>query len=383
MTIWTTPKYKALFAEGASLKVLPEERARKGFAAEAAPGDMAVLGLEGYEIDFLATLKSRGINCPVVFLTPEPVTTGDELVPYNALILDLRKMGVPDAMRVVNFIARITSERASEGICRARPNSRGAAHAEEGAPETQVQAGEVIAYHMNGRIPVVAALQFCRAGEVFTARLTCEVRSAGDDSLVLHKFRPSVITGDLKLKPSGDGTFYDAPFRHGHELELNDRAVVIFSHGDRSYEAVLKVLDISEEKMTVAAPVGLLHERRKNLRIEPDPSKPVDLYALVPGEPTMSVTLTDISQRGVGFVSERDFAIGDVLDFTIVVPEPRAVVLAQGEIMFKKKQGANFRYGAGLGLHPWDEEKVFRYIMRRELEIIERLRQVTRERSRF
>lgn len=330
MTVWTTPELSGLLSEGLPLKALPREKIKGSFLEGASSDDVAVTTLDEDYMDFLATAKTRGMRGPIIFVTPEPTIAREELLFYNAIILDLERLGADGVRRLVNFIIRVSNGRASNGASSAiatpaRP-APGAGQPGDGSP---VDVREVILYTVREHVPVVAALQFCRAGEVFSAKLSCEVKSLEQGRMVLHKFRPAVVTADLKLRHFDPAESYEAPFRHGHELELSDTLAVLLPHEGKSYEAVLDIREIKGEEIWATVPDSLLRERRRHVRVEPDPAKPVELFMLMPGEPTMSVALADISQRGIGFLAGRDLSPGEIHSFTIVLPEPRAIILGR------------------------------------------------------
>jgi hypothetical protein len=322
MTVWTTPELSGLLSEGMPFKALPGEAIKSSFLENASSDDVAVTALEEDYMDFLAAAKTRGMRGPLIFVSPEPAVAREELLLDNAIILDLKRLGADGVKRLVNFIIGISGEWAS----RDEAPARAAAHSTEAAqpgPGIPADASEVISCNMKERVPVVAALQFCRAGDVFSARLTCEIKSLAEDLVVLHRFRPAVVNADLKLRHFDPADSYETPFRHGHELELGDTIAVLLTHRGRSYEAVLGIEEIRGEELWAKVPDSLLHERRRHVRVEPDPAKPVELFMLMPGEPTMGLALADLSQRGIGFLSGRDLTAGDIYSFTLMLPEPR------------------------------------------------------------
>jgi len=49
-------------------------------------------------------------------------------------------------------------------------------------------------------------------------------------------------------------------------------------------------------------------------------------------------------------------------------------VVTGGVIRYKKESDQGIRYGAEIRPHPWDEESIARYVMKREAELISLLR---------
>jgi hypothetical protein len=96
----------------------------------------------------------------------------------------------------------------------------------------------------------------------------------------------------------------------------------------------------------------------------------VDLFALIPNEPTTRFKVFDISPQGIGFLCNRDLPVNSIYALMIMLPDPPAVVVTSGILRFKKESSNGIRYGAEFRPHPWDEESIAKYTMKREAEII-------------
>ena len=98
------------------------------------------------------------------------------------------------------------------------------------------------------------------------------------------------------------------------------------------------------------------------------------IYVLIANEPTTNYRVIDISPRGVGFLCSRNLPIGGLYNFSIILPDPQAVVVTQGIIRHRKQTAIGYHYGVEIMLHAWDADIMAKYIMKREVEIMNLLR---------
>lgn len=172
-----------------------------------------------------------------------------------------------------------------------------------------------------------------------------------DDSLVLHNFRQSTLL-NAQIK--------------GLSIQL------YITYKQKNHGSTVAIQSMTDKDVTTSLPTSLFITRE--IRIQPSQSKPMGLYVLIPNEPTTIVKVTDISPRGTGFVRTRGLPPDGVYGLTIMLPDPQAVVVTGGVIRYKMESGQGIRYGAEIRPHPWDEESIARYVMKRESEIVSLLR---------
>jgi hypothetical protein len=377
MRIWTIPEFSGLFPEGEPLMFLPGSEIKDAFLSNALAGDMAVLGLDADYMDFLSALKARGAGGPVVFISTGPVVRQENLAPYNAIILDEERLGKEGLRTFVGFIVRVARGNIPKGSNDApRPRIPLNSMPDERPAEGSLDVKEVLSYNRKRAIPVVVALQLIKDSEPFTARGVCEIKEIGDKAMVLHRFKPSMLLRELRLVPMVEVHSLSAAggSRH-HQLRLHHQMFAVFTYKGDTYETLLSIIDADSEALRASIPERLVRERRRHVRVEPDPEEPVELYMLVEGEPTARLRVTDISRQGTGFICERDLRVGEVYSFAIVLPEPKAVVQSHGVVRFKKEFKDAFRYGVEFRAHPGDEELLVRYINKRESDILRLLRE--------
>lgn len=369
MRIWTQPEFRGLFPEDAPLRLLPAGQMRDAFLREAMGGDMAVMGLDAGYMDFLSALKAKGVAGPVIFICPGSAVRQEDMAPYNAIILDEGRLGREGLRAFVNFIAGVARGREAGGY----KNIPGFLN--ERPAEESLDVRKVLSYSLTRGIPVVVAFQILKDRDPFTARGICEIKEIGKDALVLHRFRPPVLLEELKFEPRADveSVGNAGGLRRDH-LRLHLQMFSVFTYEGDAYEALLNIIEAEGTDLYAAIPERLVRERRRHVRVEPDPGEPLEIYMHVEGEPTGRLKVTDISQQGAGFLSDRDLSVGSGYNFTIVLPEPKALVQSYGVVRFKKEAGGVFRYGVELRVHPWDERLLARYIMKRESEILSLLR---------
>ena len=222
---------------------------------------------------------------------------------------------------------------------------------EEKPIEDPVVIHERLAYIHHKGFPVTMAFEVREGCEPVTARGTCTMKEVRDDGVVFHNFKQSLLFRGIKK---------------------DDAIKAFFSFKQVHHEMNVVIQKITDKEITTTVPAKLFNS--KDIRIQPNENKPVSLYVLIPNEPTTDFKVIDISPRGLGFLCTRDLPMNSAYSFTIILPDPRAVVVTGGIIRFKKECVDGIRYGVEIKPHPWDEESIVKYIMKRETEIIGLLR---------
>ena len=333
------------------LRVLPQNEVKIAFLAQSAPEDIAIIGIDDEYLEFLAAVKERGIQCPVLFISPEPTITEADLLHFNALVLDLKKMGLVSVRNIVHVILKLAARQGGVFAPGIPFESAAAGSAEEGSIEDAKVVRERLAFIHKKEIPAMVAFEVRENGNPVTARGLCSIKDIRDDALVFYRFKQSLL-----LKSMKKGQFI----------------TVYVTYKQKNYGAVVTVQSTTDKELNASLPAKLFYTRE--MRIQPNQSKPVGLYVLIPNEPTTRIQVLDISPRGIGFLCPRELPIDAVYGLTIMLPDPQAIVVASGIIRFKKESSNGIRYGAEMRPHPWDEESIAKYIMKREAEIIGLLR---------
>ena len=352
MQIWTTPQLNEfLVIKELPVKLLPDCEIRREFLLHAEPGDIAIIGLDDDYLNFLTAAKDRCASSPIILISPEPIMYEADLHRYNALVLDMKKMGSSAVNNIVHyFLFMARHYRLSSVPCiphEVPPPSKAEEKPIEDAPSIR----EWLAYAHKQDLSVIVALDVHENDEPVTARGACAIKAIEDDVIVFHRFKQSLLFRGMK-----QGT-----------------AITLFrAYKQKNYGAVVTIQNKTDKEVYASAPKTLFITR--DMRIQPNRKTPVRLYTLIANEPTTYFRVIDISPRGIGFLCSRDLPIDSVLYLTILLPDPQAIVIARGIIRFKKESQQEFRYGAEIRPHPWDEESIAKYVMKREAEIIDLLR---------
>ncbi len=199
---------------------------------------------------------------------------------------------------------------------------------------------------------LIIEFQLLEDGSPVTARGACTVMSGAGDSAVLGAFTPKTITRLL---------------RAGIDVTIR------LTREGQTYQTRTKLQKTGTDEVTIAMPGLLNAESRRYLRITPNAADPVQVFVLMPDLPTARLTAVEVSQRGLSFYSGQGLEKGSSSAFTIILPDPPAVILSAGTIRYKRSHEGGFFYGVELHIHSRDEEYLARYIMQREREIRELL----------
>ena len=350
MQIWTTPQLQERFlGNGLPVKLKTDADIMESYLRDAAQGDAAILPIDDGYMEFLARSMARGLRGPILFISPEPIIEHEGLRHANAVVLDLKRMGVAAVRNMVTCIVTLALERIP-----AEPKSfdrapDGSGPVDEGPWEADIDIRETLSsLHKEGS-RVIVAFQIREEEETVTVRGSCFIKALSDSALVMSGFKPLALLNGIR----------------------RERVVsLLFSRGDDRFHATLKSVSHSSDDLVASIPDRIFFVRRRFLRIEPSPPRPVYASLLLPNEPTALYKSLELSQRGFSFIGPGYFDQGKVYACTIMLPQPSSVLGSYGIIRSKKENDNGFRYGVELQIHPKDEDKIARYIMQRELQIL-------------
>lgn len=355
MRIWTTTQLKeSLLGNGLDAVVQSERLIKTSLLDGAGPQDAAVLPLDPDYRAFLADLRRRGMRGPVIFISSGAPSTVEELAAENALIFNMEKIGLAQARAIIRFILSVFMERGPSDAVELEPSLLCAVP--DNSPQKQTPVGEVLLRIKAQNIPVVLSFQVLEdIRNMVTAQANCLLKTFTPESVVFWKLRPMALISSLKK-----------------DMDIDIR----FSIDGNTYQTAVKIIAVGDNEFSTTMPSSLSPMTRRFSRVKPSPRRPVLVYVLMPKLPTTLLNVKEISQRGIGFIAPDGLAIGSVTAFSVILPEPvQETVLTAGIIRSKIESQEGFRYGAEFLLHPMDEEKMARYVMQREQEIMGLLRE--------
>jgi|Deesub1362B_J571_1020462.scaffolds.fasta_scaffold00226_23 hypothetical protein len=352
MLIWTTPELKELIGNDFPLKLCDREDIKGDFLRNASLNDGAVIPAEEDYLEFIARVKANGIEGPIIFISSGDFEVSEELYSYNAIYFDKEKVDPLWLRRLLRFIFKIALSRGIPDIHVKPPEFSTEKPSADRPVVNSTRISEVINYIIEKDISIIISFEIPEKDRAVTVRGVCRLKK-DEKGLKLYHFRPALIIKGMKK---------DASIK------------TVLPYKDTAYETTIIIKEVGDREVVVSIPDFLLVERRRHVRVVPSPHKPVRLYILIPGEETISPEVVDISQRGIGFITPRELRVNDVYAFTIVLPEPEEIILSYGIIKYKGTVSAGYRYGVELKIHPKDEEIIAQYITKREVEIIELLR---------
>lgn len=338
-----------LLDKGLPVTKTAEQEIQKAFLESAAVCDIAVMPLQDGCLKFLAKAKARGIHGPFLFIAQESANVKTDLVGHCAFILDLKRMGIAELRKTVGFILSLSLSRIPAEMSQPFPESECSGDSTEGPKDAAVNIRETLSTLLKNNTRIVIAYQILEEGEPVTVRGTGFLKTLGDTTMVLGRFKPiQLLQG----------------------LQQNNQIAMLFTLGENEYHATINCLEIGAKELTVKAPERLFFVRRRYFRVEPSPPKPVNISVVLPHEPTMFLKAQEISQRGISFFGTGALELGKVYTFIIMLSDPSTVIGCYGIIRSRKEIDSSFRYGAELHIHPRDEDHIARHIMRRELQIL-------------
>jgi len=350
MHIWATPALNELLLEkGLPVTISAEQEIRQAFLQSAAVCDMAIMPLENGYREFLAKAKAKGIHGPILFIAEDSAAAKTEFNGHFAYIFDQKRMGLAELKKTVGFILSLSLSRIPAEISQPFSEEECSCVTADGPKEADVDIRETLATLLKDGTRIVVAYQILEEGEPVTVRGTCFLKTLSDTTMVLGRFKPIPLLQGLK---------------QGMQIAM------LFTLGENRYHAAINCAGIGDDELTADVPARLFFVRRRYFRVEPSPPTPVRISILLPHEPTTLLKALEVSQRGISFIGTGALELGRVYAFTIMLPDPSALIGSYGIIRSRKENDNGFRYGAELHIHPKDEDNIARYIMRRELQIL-------------
>jgi len=349
MQLWTTPHLNDLFlGDCLSTRLLPPDEIHAAFLKSSRQGDAALLPFISGYLEFLKGLKARGITGPIMFISAEPTMVKEDLYPYNAIVFDMKSNGIAWVRDVVHVLLNLSAVQNQPD--EDAPGAQAAPLDAGWSDRVITDAGkirELLAYSIKTDSPAITLFDVQELGEPVTARGICNLKGIEADQLVFSRFRQALLLKGVRGAK---------------------RIQVVFTTRDGNMQTGLTVRSAGDKDIFTSFPEQLFPT--KDIRLQPKASRPVNLSMLIPNEPTTNYKVMDISTKGIGFLCTRDLPIGNTYSFTLNLPDPHVMIVCAGTLRFKNETGSTFRYGAEIHPHPWDEEHIASYVIKREMEIL-------------
>ncbi|HOO38526.1 MAG TPA: PilZ domain-containing protein [Deltaproteobacteria bacterium] len=322
------------------------------------PRDIIVLPFFRTFAEVVEHIRDRGIKGPII------IYTNAEIVPMN--LLDYAAQGVIflDSSRftqpmVVGFITFLQKQQEMSSVTDQPEKTPARAHPKPSQDSKEIRS--LFKKMLRRRSKMLLTCQF--KDNLPTLTVTCDIiQMVGEieTKLVLDNFNPEefiVLYNQLGKDKSLSGFITQGDETFGFDLEVNSARM---------------------GKITVFLPEAVYEQKRKFFRVEPDPKDPVTLHIHPEGERTISVTARDVSEGGVGMITEyQDLEKGTTYPVALVLPKNQ-VILGNARVMFKvPADGKGFNYGMELDLHPADLQYLQHYVYKRQAGILAAIRNLT------
>ncbi len=353
MQIWTTPKISEAYLEKRLPVMLRDEaEIRESFLLESGADDIAIVPIDGGHRAFHDAVKERGRSRRVLFLASKYGGSHAEPELTNALVLNTQRLEAEEIKKILRFILGGAPGDPGSWMQDCPPDNELPKKTDDLPLEDGGKIRELVAHLIKNKLPVMLGFEVKESGDSVLARGICTVKELRENVLVLHNFKHALFLKSL---------------RRGICVR------VFFPYRQENKEGITCIEGISDGEITITVPEKMFSVR--DIRIQPSKLDPVGLYIPIANEPSVNYPVIDISQQGVGFLCQRDVASGTTCHFTIILPDPFAVIVTRGTIRHKKESCRGYQYGAEFRLHPWDSDNMAKYIMKRERDIIGLLRE--------
>ncbi len=223
---------------------------------------------------------------------------------------------------------------------------------------------EAFQYLFEQNLPIILSFPLEEEkGHVITGKGICHIEKIHANSKVtLGKFKPYRLSSYLK-----NCLHFYAKFEIKGE----------------TYFCLIEGFTVFGSTIVADIPTSLVPSLRRFVRIEPSLQAPVMIYINMSQYGTVSFTAQDISEQGVGLITNSTLAVEDTFICGLEIPiDNGTFILSKAAVVYKKEAGDTGRtakkqkmfnkdisYGLELFPHSEDIKKIRLYILKRDLEI--------------
>lgn len=234
--------------------------------------------------------------------------------------------------------------------------------------DKNITPAEAFRYLQENGLPLIVSFQLEEErGHLVTGKGLCYIESIhGTSRVKLGKFTPHRAPYAIRKI----GSFY-----------------ATFDIEGRTYGCIMENITHNSPSLVTDIPVTISPFHRQFLRVEPSRKAPVILY-LTAEQGTISHSIRDICERGIGFITDWVPGIAKKLICGINLPlDGGTFVLSPAVVVYTKENsvskvtegrvqgGRGISYGLQLFPHNEDEKKIRLYVMQRELEIRKKIQE--------
>jgi len=356
MKIWTTKKLKELFFQDyVDIICVDSESFKTEYIKKSGIVDIAVCELIKDYLAFLNDKKLNGIEGITIFCDFRRGLM-ENLGHYNAIVLDVNKIGIEECSKIIKFLISQQNEKYQPFLLYQVSGVKFEPQQREIPFSIKNEIVQIIEYSYKNKMSLIFSFPIIEEGKNVTVRATCQIRDIKQNYFIVDKIKPNFTLNGLV-----EDTFIK----------------VIFPAKEIHYEGLCLIRSEKDDMLYIDFPEKLFIERRRHLRIEPSVKKPVYIYVYIPKEASDPFEVLDISLKGASFISERDLSETGVYTFALWITDMDVVIMAAGVVRYKQAQNSKFKYGVEFQISEKDQEKVSNYIRKREIEILQNLKQLS------
>jgi len=324
---------------------------------EGQPKDIAVLPYIRNFSEILEHIRGRGITGPVIIYTNGDVMPMNftDLASQGILFMDSSRFTKPMVLGFITFLQKshafISKPRDSTEYDKACSIST----------QDKNQIREFFQELMKNRTKIHLTCQFTDKLPTLTAM--CEIiQIVGniETKLVFDNFVPAEFVS-LYNRVSRIKTLSGSIPLDGKNLGFD-----------------LEILHSVRGRITTMLPDSIYDQKRQFFRVEPDPKEPIFLHILPPDSQTLTFSVQDISEAGVGLITthsglEKDIEYPIALDLL-----QNKIILGKAHVVFKEPANLTlFNYGISLHLHRAHEQHLRQYVFKRQAGILATIRDLS------
>ena len=360
----------------------------KMYVAKANTYDFMVLPLFRGYIQLVTQVRRRGFQGPVVFIHRgfKRIPVSREMLQSGVLILNSQNLKGPDIAGIINFLSLKEHEKAklySEIVNQQQKDETDEFDFDIDLPEEEPLIDETEkAEEAEGTVDAASVQEYTDADSI--ASLLAILRESDRRIIISFKYflkrQAEFVVVNLTAKLSAvlvnQSVVFDSIQPKVNLSALMSKGypiIAAFEHNGHYYSWKSAIQSTDEFLVATEFPKSVVPQKRRYFRITPSRDDEIGVSLRGKETTTMPVELVDISERGFAFRHTQKFSNGEAL--VVGVSIDTAIVLCNGIVRHIKPVGnSKSRYGIETDPYGSDVDRIVKYILKKQIEIITEIR---------
>ena len=324
-------------------------------------------------------IREHGLQGPIIFLTNSTIqnVSVESMFKSGVLLINLKGKNARDISAFINFllIREHEKEQLHDKLMIASESTNPAESAAKNSSILpRIDPSRIIEKFNNteGILSLFQELRMLdtrimlsfnyvmkREKSTVTVNLTSKLSKLSErDYIVLDEIQPKINVSDV--------------------LSSGYPVIISFEYGSIFLTSKTSIKAVREQGLvSLAVPTNIISQKRRYFRVKPSGRHELIVYIKGNETSTFTAEMLDLSERGFAFLLSDIFEEGDGISTLMKIDEN--YVLTSGIIKHKSKAKSLYQYGTETTPHENDLDIIIKYILQKQLEIID---SINREKKR-